>query len=95
MYYFVLGFDDCCLVQLESLPAMVAGVWSSETNLQLEATTQFRKLLSIGKAMFLYWLCFFGFTFCYICVCVIGLINVQKEVHQLKKLYSRVLFLAL
>ena len=49
LYCFVLGVDDCCLVQLESLPAMVAGVWSNETNVQLEATTQFRKLLSIGK----------------------------------------------
>lgn len=28
---------------------MVAGVWSNDGNLQLEATTQFRKLLSIGK----------------------------------------------
>lgn len=36
-------------VQLEHLPSMVAGVWSDDSNLQLEATTQFRKLLSIGK----------------------------------------------
>ncbi len=36
------------VVQLESLPSMVAGVWSTDSNLQLEATTQFRKLLSIG-----------------------------------------------
>ncbi|KAI5680503.1 hypothetical protein M9H77_01730 [Catharanthus roseus] len=35
--------------KLESLPAMVAGVWSSDSNLQLEATTQFRKLLSIER----------------------------------------------
>lgn len=35
-------------LQLESLPSMVAGVWSNDSNLQLEATTQFRKLLSIG-----------------------------------------------
>lgn len=27
---------------------MVAGVWSDNSSLQLEATTQFRKLLSIG-----------------------------------------------
>ncbi|RWW79911.1 hypothetical protein BHE74_00011772 [Ensete ventricosum] len=33
---------------LESLPAMVAGVYSDDSILQLEATTQFRKLLSIG-----------------------------------------------
>lgn len=36
------------LLKLESLPAMVAGVWSDDSNMQLEATTQFRKLLSIG-----------------------------------------------
>ncbi len=35
-------------VQLESLPAMVQGVWSEDHQAQLEATTQFRKLLSIG-----------------------------------------------
>ena len=35
-------------VQLESLPAMVRGVWSEDPQQQLEATTQFRKLLSIG-----------------------------------------------
>ncbi|KAL0388855.1 UNVERIFIED_CONTAM: Importin subunit alpha-1a [Sesamum radiatum] len=34
--------------KLESLPSIVNGVWSSDSNLQLEATTQFRKLLSIG-----------------------------------------------
>ncbi|XP_004306871.1 PREDICTED: importin subunit alpha-1-like [Fragaria vesca subsp. vesca] len=32
---------------LESLPSMVARVWSTETVLQLEAATQFRKLLCI------------------------------------------------
>lgn len=35
-------------LQLESLPAMVSGVYSDDRTLQLEATTQFRKLLSIG-----------------------------------------------
>ncbi|KAJ8749415.1 hypothetical protein K2173_025459 [Erythroxylum novogranatense] len=35
--------------KLESLPAMVAGVWSDERNLQLESTTHFRKLLSIER----------------------------------------------
>ncbi|XP_051141633.1 importin subunit alpha-like [Andrographis paniculata] len=35
--------------KLESLPAMVAGVWSNDAALQLEATTQFRKLLSIER----------------------------------------------
>ncbi|MBA0783914.1 hypothetical protein Gotri_001554 [Gossypium trilobum] len=34
--------------KLENLPAMVAGVWADDSNMQLEATTQFRKLLSIG-----------------------------------------------
>jgi len=38
-----------CWPQLESLPAMVAGVWSDDNSQQLEATTQFRKLLSIGN----------------------------------------------
>ncbi|KAK6233252.1 hypothetical protein SCA6_003325 [Theobroma cacao] len=36
--------------KLENLPAMVAGVWSEDSNLQLESTTQFRKLLSIERS---------------------------------------------
>ncbi|KAK6941052.1 Armadillo [Dillenia turbinata] len=36
--------------KLESLPTMVAGVWSEDGNLQLEATTHFRKLLSIERS---------------------------------------------
>ncbi|KAJ6359663.1 hypothetical protein OIU76_016926 [Salix suchowensis] len=36
--------------QLEHLPSMVAGVWTEDGNLQLEATTQFRKLLSIERS---------------------------------------------
>jgi len=36
------------LLQLELLPAMVAGVWTNDNNMQFEATTQFRKMLSIG-----------------------------------------------
>jgi importin subunit alpha-1 len=36
-------------MQLESLPEMIGGVWSEDKSLQLEATTHFRKLLSIGK----------------------------------------------
>jgi len=39
-------------VQLEALPSMVQGVWSEDPQAQLEATTQFRKLLSIGKHLF-------------------------------------------
>lgn len=35
-------------LQLESLPRMVEAVWSNNTDLQLEATTNIRKLLSIG-----------------------------------------------
>ncbi|KAH8953121.1 hypothetical protein BDL97_08G006700 [Sphagnum fallax] len=36
--------------QLESLPAMVAGVYSEDAGTQLEAITQFRKLLSIERS---------------------------------------------
>ncbi|KAI7732172.1 hypothetical protein M8C21_018454 [Ambrosia artemisiifolia] len=36
--------------QLESLPVMIAGVLSNDNNMQLEATTQFRKLLSIERS---------------------------------------------
>ncbi|KAF3782768.1 Importin subunit alpha-2 [Nymphaea thermarum] len=36
--------------KLESLPAMIAGVWTEDSNMQLEATTQFRKLLSIERS---------------------------------------------
>ncbi|XP_023765658.1 importin subunit alpha-1a [Lactuca sativa] len=36
--------------KLESLPSMVAGVYSNDGNMQLEATTQFRKLLSIERS---------------------------------------------
>lgn len=39
-------------LQLESIPSMVAGVFSNDNNMQLEATTQFRKLLSIGNTIF-------------------------------------------
>ncbi|KAK4487374.1 hypothetical protein RD792_006000 [Penstemon davidsonii] len=35
--------------KLESLPSMIAGVWSNDGNLQLEAITKFRKLLSIER----------------------------------------------
>ncbi|PWA39627.1 importin alpha isoform 1 [Artemisia annua] len=36
--------------KLESLPSMVAGVYSNDNATQLEATTQFRKLLSIERS---------------------------------------------
>eukprot|EP00245_Coleochaete_scutata_P016703 TRINITY_DN7890_c0_g1_i1.p1 TRINITY_DN7890_c0_g1~~TRINITY_DN7890_c0_g1_i1.p1 ORF type:complete len:533 (+),score=135.50 TRINITY_DN7890_c0_g1_i1:184-1782(+) len=36
--------------KLESLPSMVQGVWSEDPQMQLEATTQFRKLLSIERS---------------------------------------------
>ncbi|XP_019456017.1 PREDICTED: importin subunit alpha-2-like [Lupinus angustifolius] len=36
--------------KLETLPAMVAAVWSDDNNIQLETTTQFRKLLSIERS---------------------------------------------
>ncbi|KAL8170780.1 hypothetical protein V2J09_022584 [Rumex salicifolius] len=35
--------------RLETIPSMVQGVWSEDPNAQLEATTQFRKLLSIER----------------------------------------------
>ena len=35
-------------LQLERLPYMVQGVWSENLEQQIDATTQFRKLLSIG-----------------------------------------------
>ncbi|KAK9292424.1 hypothetical protein L1049_020394 [Liquidambar formosana] len=36
--------------RLESIPLMVQGVWSDDPSSQLEATTQFRKLLSIERS---------------------------------------------
>ncbi|WVZ08652.1 hypothetical protein V8G54_021998 [Vigna mungo] len=36
--------------KLEQLPAMVAGVWTNDNNMQFEATTQFRKMLSIERS---------------------------------------------
>lgn len=36
--------------KLESLPAMVAGIWTDDGSIQLEATTHFRKLLSIERS---------------------------------------------
>ena len=39
----------CCFWQLEGIPMMVQGVYSEDPQAQLEATTQFRKLLSIGR----------------------------------------------
>lgn len=41
------------LLQVESLPSMVKKIWSMDSNMQLDATTQFRKLLSKGKRMLL------------------------------------------
>jgi len=42
-------------LQIDSLPQMVAGVYSDDGNAQLEATTQFRKLLSIGSTFVFPW----------------------------------------
>lgn len=39
-------------LQIDSLPQMVAGVCSDDGNAQLEATTHFRKLLSIGVLLY-------------------------------------------
>ncbi len=38
-------------LQLDNLPSMVQGVYSEDVKQQLEATTQFRKLLSIGELL--------------------------------------------
>ncbi|KAJ8535727.1 hypothetical protein K7X08_023447 [Anisodus acutangulus] len=35
------------LDKLETLPEMIVGVWSDDNSMQLECTTEFRKLLSI------------------------------------------------
>jgi len=42
-------YDQNVMQRLESLPQMVNGVVSQDPNMQLEATTQFRKLLSIER----------------------------------------------
>ncbi|CAL5194803.1 unnamed protein product [Lathyrus oleraceus] len=36
--------------KLEHLPALVTGIWTEDNNMQFEATTQFRKLLSIERS---------------------------------------------
>ncbi|EEF49980.1 importin alpha, putative [Ricinus communis] len=41
---------DAVEKRLESIPVMVQGVWSDDPASQLEATTQFRKLLSIERS---------------------------------------------
>jgi len=57
LHWLIAWFSCICLytnlfcfpiVQLESIPLMVQGVASADPAAQLEATTQFRKLLSIG-----------------------------------------------
>ncbi|KAF9619948.1 hypothetical protein IFM89_010564 [Coptis chinensis] len=44
------GIQTSVEKKLESLPVMVAGVWQEDRALQLESTTQFRKLLSIERS---------------------------------------------
>lgn len=80
-------------LQLESLPSMVAGVWSNDNNMQLEATTQFRKLLSIGMtnpAPASVLLILFNFPFN-----LHANFDQQKEVLLSRKLFNLVLFLVL
>ncbi|KAJ6380399.1 hypothetical protein OIU76_016960 [Salix suchowensis] len=48
--HLMLLFPQADEIELESLPVMVQGVWSDDPSLQLEATTQFRKLLSIERS---------------------------------------------
>mmetsp|Transcript_33875 Transcript_33875/g.61566 ORF Transcript_33875/g.61566 Transcript_33875/m.61566 type:complete len:546 (-) Transcript_33875:52-1689(-) len=43
------NYDQNVLQRLEALPQMVAGAMSNDPNVQLESTTQFRKLLSIER----------------------------------------------
>lgn len=71
---------------------MVAGVWSDDSNMQLEATTQFRKLLSIGRVVNL---CLVSITFLCVRLTYITYFNYQSVALQLKKLYDLELFLAL
>ena len=63
---------------------MVAGVYSNDNASQLEATTQFRKLLSIGIVNVLHdclWIIVHAIAHIF---CVF----LQNEVHQLRKLYN-------
>ena len=41
--------DSSLSARLQNLPQMVAGVFQGDARIQLEATTHFRKLLSIEK----------------------------------------------
>ena len=85
--------------QLESLPAMVAGVYSDDPSIQLESTTSFRKLLSIGTEVFQAW-AKFGSGVMDICnpqlTSPIGWLHwvenlacVQNAVRQLKRWYQQ------
>ena len=51
---------------------MVAGVWSDDSNLQLEATTQFRKLLSIG---IFFWVPFVLLKFAFLLAKIVSLLS--------------------
>lgn len=81
-------------LQLESLPSMVAGVYSNDGNMQLEATTQFRKLLSIGinNVLHIIFGCINYYSFMH---SNHHIFLSQKGVHQLKKLYNLELCLGL
>lgn len=47
-YQLLDGLDIFCSLQLESLPLIVKGVFCDDHQAHIEATTQLRKLLSIG-----------------------------------------------
>ena len=54
---------------MEHLPSMVAGVWSEDGSLQLVATTQFRKLLSVGEKLLLGVCVIIIYPICITCFC--------------------------
>lgn len=67
-----------CL-QLDNLPSMVQGVYSEDVTQQLEATMQFRKLLSIGALLRL------SGSFCCTCMILISWRPMQSGILPLRR----------